>query len=109
MPKRGFTWNDEYRKNYFASPKVQQHLREFVELSSRPKSEEHKLKLSEAHKGKKFTEEHKEKLSAKHKFRAELKKRIEETDPTLSKDEVWSRVREMIRTYEEQNGLTEDN
>lgn len=93
--KRGFTWNEEYRKNYYDSEIVQEHLKKFIEMASQPKSIEQRKKMSDAARGKPKAEDHRKNMSEAQKFRQALKKQIESTEPMLSTEEVWARVKEL--------------
>lgn len=93
MPVKGITWNDEYRKKFFSSDKVKDHLSKFIEQASLPKTDETKAKMSVAKTGRKYSEEHKNNMAETHKFRNALRKEIQASQPSLSKEEVWSEVR----------------
>jgi biopolymer transport protein ExbB/TolQ len=95
MPTKGYTWNDEYRKKFYESDKVKDHLEKFIEQASKPKTEQQKAKMSAAKLGRKFSDEHKQNMSEAQKFRNALRKEILEQEPQLAKSEVWIKVREI--------------
>jgi len=94
MKRIGYTWNDEYRKQFFESPKVQAHLAEFIERAKQPKSPETREKMSRAKLGKAKSAEHKARLSESHKFRQSLRRDIETLHPDLPEHTIWTMVRE---------------
>lgn len=93
MLRLGYTWNDEYRKQFFDSPKVQAHLADFVAQASLPKTPEQREKMRQAKLGKPKTPQHKANMSEAHKFRQSLKKEIVAKNPELPVSEVWDLVR----------------
>jgi len=93
MPRLGYTWNDEYRKQFFNSPKVQAHLADFVAQASQPKSPAQREKMRLASLGRKKSDQHKANMSEAHKFRYSLKKEIQAKNPELPIDKVWDLVR----------------
>lgn len=96
MAIKGVSWNEEYRKKFYASEKVQSHLKDFVAQASQPKSDEQKQKMSIAKRGRKYTEEHRHNMSEAQKFRQALRKEIESTHPELMPEQVWEEVRYRI-------------
>ena len=97
MPSKGYIWDEEYRDKYYASPKVQDHLKVFLIAVSRPKSKETKDKMSEAKKDKVFTQEHKDNLAATQRLRHQLRKSIAQAEPNLTSAEQWAKVKEMLK------------
>jgi len=93
MPVKGFTWNEEYRKKFYDSEKVKDHLDNFVKQASQPKTEAQKTKMSIAKTGRKYSQEHKDNMSETHKFRQALKKEILTKYPEMPADELWKQVR----------------
>lgn len=93
MKRIGYTWNDEYRKQFYESPKVQAHLSDFIAQASLPKSPEQREKMSLASTGKAKTAAHRESMSNTQKFRQALKKEIQIEHPELHISEVWDLVR----------------
>jgi hypothetical protein len=93
MKRIGYTWNDEYRKQFFASPKVQAHLSEFVAQASLPKSPQTREKMSQAKLGRKYSDQHKANMAETQKFRHALKREVLEKNPELPIDKVWDLVR----------------
>lgn len=96
MVTKGFSWNEEYKKNYYASEKVQENLKSFIEKAKQPKSDETKQKMSIAKSGRKYSEEHKANMAETHRFRNVLRKDIQAAEPNLPKDLVWEKVREKM-------------
>ncbi len=93
MSRLGYTWNDEYRKQFFDSPKVQAHLADFIAQASLPKPPEQREKMRQAKLGKPKTPQHKANMSEAHKFRCSLKKEIVAKNPELPIEKVWDLVR----------------
>ena len=93
MKRIGYTWNDEYRKQFYESPKVQAHLSDFIAQASLPKSPEQREKMSLASTGKAKTAAHRESMSNTQKFRQALKREIVNNHPELPVEEVWKLVR----------------
>lgn len=96
MPLKGSTWDDEYHEKYYASPKVKFHLEVFVEVAKKPKSKATKDKMSAAHKDKKFTQEHKDNLAQSQRDRHKIRRKMAELHPTLTKQEHWALVKQII-------------
>lgn len=93
MPRRGYTWNDEYREQFYKSEKVQAHLSEFVAQASLPKSPETREKMRLAKLNKPKTAEHKANMAETHKFRQALKREVIAKNPDLPVKQVWDLVR----------------
>jgi hypothetical protein len=93
MKRIGYTWNDEYREQFWSSPKVQAHLNDFIAQAKQPKSPETREKMRAAKLGKPKSAEHKANMSEAHKFRQSLKKEIVAKNPELPASQVWDLVR----------------
>lgn len=96
MPIKGFTWNEEYRKKYYSSERVQAHLEQFLDMVSQPKPPEQRAKMSAAKKGRKYSEQHRQNMSEAQKFRQALRKEFETQQPDLPREEIWALVKERI-------------
>ena len=96
MAIKGVSWNDEYRKKFYSSEKVQGHLESFIEQAKQPKTDEQKAKMSVAKLGRKYSDEHKHNMSEAQKFRQALRKDIEASQPDLPPELIWSEVRARI-------------
>lgn len=96
MPTKGFTWNEEYRKRFYSSEKVQAHLETFIQQASQPKTADQKEKMSRAKQGRKYSEQHRQNMSEAQKFRQALRKEIETQQPDLPKEAIWDLVRSRI-------------
>lgn len=94
MKRTGYTWNQEYREQFYASERVQAHLAEFVEQARLPKSPEQREKMRLAKLGKAKSAEHRARMSEAQKFRHSLKREILSREPQLPIDAVWERVRQ---------------
>lgn len=97
MSRIGYTWNDEFREEYFKSEKVQQNLERFVEMVRCPKPEAQRAKMSQAKKGRKYSDEHRAHMSETQRFRQALKKEIQTLHPDLPAEAVWKRVKEEMK------------
>jgi hypothetical protein len=100
MKRIGYTWNEEYRKRFYDSPKVQEHLSEFIELAKQPKSPETKQKMSLAKQGKPKSAEHRANMAEAHKFRQSLKRELISKNPELPIEKVWDLVRSEMHDSE---------
>lgn len=103
MPRKGYTWTEEYKEKFYSSPKVKSHLEKFSEAAKLPKTEDQKAKMSEAKKGRKYSDEHKARMAETHKFRNELRRKFEEANPDLDKESIWGLVNKDIHDSAETN------
>lgn len=101
MKRIGYTWNDEYRKQFFESAKVQAHLNDFIAQAKQPKSPETREKMSRAKLGKPKSDQHKANMAEAHKFRQSLKKEIVAKNPELPASQVWQIVRSTMHEVKE--------
>ena len=99
MAIKGVSWNDEYRKKFYSSEKVQAHLETFIEQAKQPKTVEQREKMSIAKRGRTYSEQHKHNMSEAQKFRQALRKEIEANDPQLPREQVWIKVREESKQW----------
>lgn len=97
MPKKGYTWTDEYRANYYSSESVQAHLDSFRALVRQPKPEGQREKISAALTGRAKTAEQRIRMSATHRRRCALRKQLREENPTWTDQELWARVRSIMK------------
>ena len=94
MSIKGEKWDEEYRKKYFESEKVQRHQENFRLSVSKTKTEEQKKKMSAAKADRVYTEEHRANMSATQLRRQEIKKQLLEQNPDLPLEKVWELVRQ---------------
>jgi hypothetical protein len=101
MSRKGYTWDEKYKEEFYKSEKVQAHLKVFIEQASKPKTKEHKEKLSEAKVGRKYSDEHKSRMAESQKFRQAVKREILATNPTITPEELWQQVKIETESHNE--------